>query len=202
MKFPIAIRILGLYGITIGLAAVLTNYFSSQVAGPISVADPVQATVQQAQQQVTNPRAFSTSSEEAVPNKLVIDSLSLTLSVKPGLYNAETKEWTLDDDSAFYATTSRKINNQNGTTVIYGHDRASVFEALGDIKVGDKVKVFTEDNREFVYSYRSDKRVTPESVNVLYEPSTTPQLVLLTCDGVWSDVRRVMYFDLKEVYDV
>lgn len=203
MKFPIAIRILGLYGITIGLAAVLTNYLSSQAVSPISNVEPVQAAVQQVEETpVLNPRAFSTSAAEAMPTKIVIDSVSLNLAVKPGMYDAETKEWTLDNDNAFYATSSRKVNNQNGTTVIYGHDRASVFEPLRTIKAGDTVKLYTNDNREFIYTYRSDKRVTPDAVNVLYERSNSPQLVLMTCDGVWSDVRRLLYFDLSEVYDV
>ncbi|MES2631073.1 MAG: sortase [Patescibacteria group bacterium] len=196
MKLPLSVRIFSLYAITIGTAVLITNYISDQAAVPL-IAAASQQVIQQ-----TPANSEQQNSAEAIPKYLTIDALELSLNVNMGTYNDDTQEWTLDNENAFYASVSRKLNTENGTTVIYGHDRASVFGPLENIKVGDEAKVLSDDGRQFTYVYRSDKAISPESVNVLYEQSPTPQLVLLTCDGVWSDVRRIMYFDLVGASDV
>jgi len=58
---------------------------------------------------------------KGVPVRIVVPALSLNLPVTPGSFDPNTEEWTLSDDSAYYATFSVPVNDSNGTTLIYGH---------------------------------------------------------------------------------
>ena len=134
-----------------------------------------------------------------MPVALSVDRLGVSLGVKPGAYNAETKEWTLDTTHAFYVTTTQLPGTVAGTTFLYGHNRASAFGPLSDVRSGDVAEVVVESGATLVYEYARDVKVSPEYTQILKEKSDVPQLVLMTCEGLLSDARRIMYFTLKDV---
>ena len=125
------------------------------------------------------------------PERIVISSLGIDLSVETGSYNPRTGGWTLSADKAYYADMSVPANDSNGVTLIYGHAQAQVFARLSALTPGTRVAVYTDNHRVFHYQYRSVKDVAPTDTSV-FVASGPPTLVLQTCTGAW-DAYRAMY---------
>jgi len=189
-KVPLLLRVVPLYLVVGAL------FFSAQVLFPPTEEKLVQA-VQAPVSQVVKPTTESIISGR--PNRIVVESLGIDLSIKDGTYNSATKEWTLSDDIAYFAEMTTPANNSHGNTFIYGHNTDAIFAKFKDIKSGDIVKIYTTNGHQFEYTYRGDAIVTPDITNVLYENPASPQLTVMTCEGIWSKVRRIMYFDFKAV---
>ena len=193
-RLPLWGRIVVLYGmvgVVIGLAVILQP--------PVAVVRydetiPAPLLAQTAQVQA-EPEAAQTLSA----NRLRIERLGVDLNVRDGFYDAATKEWTLNDTEAFFATVSDRPSNGPGSTFIYGHNRPAAFAPLAGLGVNDTVELSDAEGTVFRYAYVRDARIAPTVTNVLYEESDTPQLILMTCDGLFNEVRRVMYFTLVEV---
>jgi LPXTG-site transpeptidase (sortase) family protein len=115
------------------------------------------------------------------------------------MYDSTHDSWTLSPTAAQFALITTKPNNIRGNTVIYGHNTQAVLAPMKDIAVGDIVSVKTTNGHTFNYTYSHDKIVDPSFTEVFSENPDTPQLTLLTCDGIWSTVRRLMYFDFQNV---
>ncbi len=185
---PLSVRIAGLYALAVaafvglvGLTPLLPQPEPAQ-AQVISYVAPIKDVVATGQ-----------------PVQLSVDRLDLRLPIKEGHYNRSNQSWTLDDTSAFYATITDQPNDQRGSTFIYGHNRDTAFAPLTQIKAGDVVSIKTDNKLVFKYTYRRDAIIQPNMTSVLYENPAQPQLVLMTCDGLFSEVRRIMYFQLTEV---
>ena len=133
------------------------------------------------------------------PNRLTIDRLRVDLNVRDGYYDAKSKTWTLSDTEAFFATVSDRPSSNPGSTFIYGHNRPNAFGPLANLGVNDTVQLSGADGTVFTYAYVRDARVVPEATDILTADSDVPQLILMTCDGIFNEVRRVMYFSLIEV---
>lgn len=125
------------------------------------------------------------------PNRIVIESIGIDLPVSVGTYDPTTDTWTLGDDQAFYADNSVPVNNNNGTTLIYGHARSTVFGPLPNLQAGTEAVVYTDNGRAFHYRYQSMKELDPTDTSV-FTSSGPPQLTLQTCAGAW-DMYRAMY---------
>jgi len=133
------------------------------------------------------------------PARVTVSRLGIDLVIKKGGYTSSTKEWTLSDDAAYFATMTTPPNDSHGNTFIYGHNTAKIFAPLQDIAIGDRLTIDTSNGYTFEYIYRADAIVTPDITTVLYEDPATPELTIMTCEGIWSKVRRIMYFDFKQV---
>lgn len=191
-KTPLALRIVALYvGSSIAIVLSILVFQANQ---PVVYAteNPV-AAIKQAEAVVAKAPEI-----QGMPTQLSVERLGLTLSVQPGYYDDQTKDWTLNDTHAFFATQSVQPGTVAGTTFIYGHNRASAFGPLADLRTGDTVTLQLEDGHVLTYEYARDAKVTPESVQVVTEKSDYPQLILMTCDGLFSEARRIMYFTLTE----
>jgi LPXTG-site transpeptidase (sortase) family protein len=130
------------------------------------------------------------------PRRISVPSLGIEVSVADGSYDAKTGQWTLSEDSAFYATPTNLINSDNGNTLIYGHNSQKIFGKLSHIQAGSKVTVTTDNGYEFTYQYTSNEAVKPTDVYAL-EYHGKPRLTLQTCSGVWNQTRQMFYFELK-----
>ncbi len=188
---PLSVRIAGLYALAavamLGIVAV-QPLFRPPYSTPSSyvyIPEPVVKIVQSGK-----------------PIRLEVKRLNLSLPIKDGEYDAQTREWTLDDTSAFFATMTDRPNDDRGSTFIYGHNRLSAFEPLAGIRKGDIVTIYTKNGLAFDYVYSRDASIKPDMTKVLYEDPKRPQLILMTCEGILSETRRTMYFNLKEVRDV
>lgn len=188
------IRVVGLYGF-LGLLVGLV--FLYQAAVPKALPPPP---TQLSTVNVDLPNSQPT--KTGTPNRLVVPRLGLTLPILNGYYDPQTNDWTLSDTDAFFATMTDLPNDKRGSTFIYGHNRPTAFESLKNIAAGDTVDVYTSNGLKFTYEYAQDAIIQPTTTNVLNDDPDHPQLVLMTCEGVWSEVRRLMYFNLKEVRNV
>lgn len=133
------------------------------------------------------------------PTGIVIERLGIDLAVLDGVYDKKTGEWSLSDGAAYFATITDLPNNNRGNTFIYGHNRDNALGYMRNIAIGDVVKIKTRNNHEFHYTYTHDEVVNPEKTTILYDDPITPRLTVMTCEGIWSEARRLMYFDLIEV---
>lgn len=188
-KVPLLVRVVPLY-LVVGALFFFTQAFFPQP-------EKTTATIQQPVL-----RALASSPESIIsgrPNRIVVESLDIDLSIKDGAYNPSTKEWTLSDDIAYFAEMTTPANNSHGNTFIYGHNTDAIFAKFKNISSGVLVKIYTTNGHVFEYVYRNDAIVTPDITNVLYENPESPQLTVMTCEGIWSKVRRIMYFDFKVV---
>ncbi|HWT39717.1 MAG TPA: sortase [Dongiaceae bacterium] len=136
---------------------------------------------------------------QGMPTRIVVPRLNIDLPIQQGTYDAKTGEWTLSNTSAYFATITDEPNDYKGSTFIYGHNRRSVFAAFSGVQQGDEVQIMTDNGHTFTYSYNGDQSVNPDVTSILYEHPQPPQLVVMTCEGLWSTTRRVMYFTLTGV---
>lgn len=133
------------------------------------------------------------------PISIEVARLAINLPIHDGVYDDKTGQWSLSDDSAYFATITKQPNNQSGNTFIYGHNTQRIFMPLSQLVKGDVVTIKTANNHTFTYSYTSDTFVLPDLTSVLYDNPTSPRLTIMTCEGIWSQARRLMYFDFVEV---
>lgn len=130
-----------------------------------------------------------------IPTRISVPSVTIDLPVEVGSYHPENGSWDLDMTSAYYADASMPINNANGTTVIYGHAQATIFETLPQIQPGAEAIVHTDTGYVFRYQFTSSKEVLPTDVSV-FTANGPPKLVLQTCIGVYSELRGLYSFKL------
>ncbi len=131
------------------------------------------------------------------PDNIRVDRLNINLPIKNGTYDSKTATWTLSSDAAYFATMTTLPNNQHGNTFIYGHNTRQVFEPLSGLVPGDIITITTTNGHVFSYSYSHDSIIPPDLTSVLYSNPKTPQLTIMTCEGILSQTRRLMYFDLQ-----
>ncbi|MBC7764312.1 sortase [Microbacteriaceae bacterium] len=188
-KVPLLVRVVPLY-VVFGALFFFTQAFFPQ-------SEKIAATIQQPISRASAPSSDSIISGR--PNRIVVESLGIDLFIKDGTYNPSTKEWTLSNDIAYFAEMTTPANNSHGSTFIYGHNTEAIFAKFKNISSNVIVKIYTTNGHIFEYTYRNDAIVTPNITNVLYENPESPQLTVMTCEGAWSKVRRIMYFDFKVV---
>jgi LPXTG-site transpeptidase (sortase) family protein len=145
------------------------------------------------------PKIFSQQVISGHPISFSVERLGINLPVRDGVYDSQTKEWTLSGDAVYFATITREPNDTLGNTFIYGHNQPQVIEPMKDVQVGDIVTIGTSNGLTFRYTYTHDSIVAPTFTAALKERPENPQLTVMTCEGIWSETRRLMYFDLLEV---
>ncbi len=133
-----------------------------------------------------------------IPNRVVVDGVSIDLPVRTGSYDPTNKTWTLDTSSAFYADRSVPVNDSNGTTLIYGHAQWGLFAKLPEITEGATAKVYTDSGKVFSYTFQSSRQVTPDDTSV-FVTSGDPTLALQTCSGPFDTYRTLVSFKLNGV---
>jgi LPXTG-site transpeptidase (sortase) family protein len=133
---------------------------------------------------------------KGTPNHIAVSSLGIDVSVANGYYDSKTAQWTLSEDSAFYATPTNLINSDGGNTLIYGHNSEKIFGKLLKIQTGSEVTVTTNNGYLFTYQYVNTEAVKPTDIHAL-EYSGKPRLTLQTCSGAWNQTRQMFYFELK-----
>ncbi len=143
--------------------------------------------------------ATNTQVLSGLPSRIVVPTVGIDLKVVNGYYNASKQTWSVSNDSANYAANTHPSNNQKGTTLIYGHDKSGIFHNLHNLQAGDEVAVHTDNGHVFVYSYIASETevISPNNTTLFAMPATKPRLLLMTCDGIWSQNRIVMSFELK-----
>lgn len=150
-------------------------------------------------QHIAPPVLVNATTISGQPERILVERLGIDLAVVNGKYDAVTDSWTLTEDKAQFATMTQLPNNQYGSTFIYGHNTDKVFAKLAGLKAGDLVKVTTTNGHTFSYVYNGQEIVQPDNTTVLSEVPSRPRLTLMTCEGIFSQTRRIMLFDFKGV---
>ena len=187
---PLLLRVVWLYvvtGVCLWSVFTLQSYLQPEVVVATRVIVPVK------------PDLHVKKIISGIPSRITIERLNIDLEVRDGAYNYDTDEWTLSNDATHYAQMTSKANDYRGSTFIYGHNTDAVLARMSGLIVGDIVTIKTANGHTFHYVYRSDDLVPPSVTEVLNDNPPTPRLTVMTCEGIWSQQRRLMYFDFKDV---
>lgn len=187
---PLFIRVVCLYGFP--LVFILPGIVAQTTAHEVAAAPTPQFAIVKE----TLPTKKLTSGE---PVRMELERLDIRLPIVDGAYNPKTSDWSIAEDKAQFANNTIVPNDSHGITWLYGHNTMAVFKPLRDLRSGDKLVVHTNNRHVFTYTYVRDKLVDPTDTSVLYEQSSEPLIALITCDGAWSEHRRIMYFSLQDV---
>ena len=127
-----------------------------------------------------------------------VPRLGIELSVIDGTYDKPTNSWTLSEDKAQFADMTAVPNNETGNTFIYGHNTMAVFAPLAQLQAGDEAIIKTTNGLSFHYRFNGNQIVNPDATSIL-APTEAPSLTLMTCEGIFSEARRVALFDFERV---
>lgn len=187
-KKPLALRVVLLYiviGVSVGMVG---NSLRAQ-----------QAPVQAYSAAVVSSDATEPAIERGRPVAFTVPRIGLSRTIIPGEYDYSTQNWTLTNDNAQYAVITPELSTKKGQTVIYGHNTYQVLAPMKDLLPGDEVQVTSDEGKTFIYTYVSDRFVEPNDVSVFRERPDSPRIVFMTCDGLFSQTRRLIYFDFMGV---
>ena len=123
-----------------------------------------------------------------VPTEIIIPSINIDLKVDPG----EIKDgvWKVSDTNATFLTTSAAPGT-GGNTVIYAHNKKVIFGNLPYISMGQKIIIKTKSGKIYNYTAKEKYFVGPNRVD-LVSPTTTEELTVYTCWGIFDSQRAVI----------
>ena len=127
-----------------------------------------------------------TSSQSPQPVTLTIPSVDIAMDVKVGHFDPQAGQWELNEKDAFYAAGS-------ATPIIYAHNRNGMFANLKDVSKGGVLTLGYKDGSRKDYLYSDTRFVAPDNASVLNEKNEST-VILLTCEGWFSESRRLTYF--------
>ncbi len=121
------------------------------------------------------------------PVSIEIIPLSITLPVAPA--RVEGNNWEINETGASFLTSSAPLKN-NGNTVIYAHNKSSLFGPLTEIKIGYPITLKSRDGKIYSYSVYKIDTVTPDKIEVIKSVGRE-ELTLYTCTG-FADTKRLV----------
>lgn len=186
--------VLSIYVATIGTLGVIL-YASHLFGTPVWATAPAPVLV-------TKPAKLPPKVVSGTPRHIALPSAGISLPVNDGTYDEATGGWTLTDTEAQYATMTALANDHAGITFIYGHGTDAVFGKIGvsPPPIGTVAEVTTDNSKVFRYVLKEVRDFTPDDVSMLSNTATgSPQLVIQTCTGAFSQWRTMFIFDFKEI---
>lgn len=187
---PLILRVVCLY-VLVTTPILSLRAIAQPVVSASSVKIPITKTI--AKKVSTKPAIIG------YPERIIIKRLGINLPIVEGVYNSQNDTWTLNDYAVHFATITTQPNDQQGHTFLYGHNTIEVLEPVKNIIPGDELQIVTKNKHVFTYQYQNDSSVTPDNTAVLNYTSKKPKLTLMTCEGLFSQTRRLLYFDFKGV---
>ncbi|NTV31334.1 sortase [candidate division WWE3 bacterium] len=136
---------------------------------------------------------------EFVPQQIQISQAGIDLPIIP--VPLENGTWQVNDNVANFAQGTSFLSAESGNVGLFAHDRNSAFRSIKKLKVDDLIQIKTVyDKVEYTFTYRVEQidSVTPDQVNV-FAPTDAPVVTLVTCDGVFSQMRHVVRAALEKV---
>lgn len=133
------------------------------------------------------PQVTARANTPQAPVSIEIIPLSVKLSVAPA--RVEGNNWEISETGASFLTSSAPLKN-NGNTVIYAHNKSSLFGPLAEIKVGYPITLKSRDGKIYSYSVYKIDTVTPDKVEVI-KSQGREELTLYTCTG-FADSKRLV----------
>jgi hypothetical protein len=136
------------------------------------------------------------------PVRIVIASSGIDLPLDEGNYDPTAGTWTLSDTHAQFAVMTAPANDHAGTTFIYGHGTDAVFGKIGSNHpaTGTVAQIYTDNNHVFSYTLQTVRDMQPTDTSILNGTSSgSPQLVVQTCTGIFSEWRTMFIFAFEKV---
>lgn len=128
--------------------------------------------------------------EKIYPAAINIDSLSLSLTISPGII--KDNRWTLFDDKVSWLSTSGDLNQ--GNIILYAHNKPNLFGDLTQLEIGDEI-IVVGSGRKQAYTVREKRKVLPSDVEAVI--SDKNELTLYTCNGSFDEKRLIVKADPK-----
>lgn len=128
--------------------------------------------------------AFSFTAE---PQRIIIPSARINLPVQTAEIAYNT--WEVSETTASFGKGSA-LPGMIGNSVIFAHARPQLFGNLDQVKPGDQIHIFT-DQDWFVYEVTELMTVLPDNTEVIKKRDTT-ELTLFTCIGLNDSHRLVV----------
>jgi len=173
----------------------------------VAMEDPLQRKALEHQVGAKAPEEPAPAPAEGLPERLVISSISLDAPIVPAgsrvvsIQGRRYREWQAPDRYAagWHPTSARA--GMPGNMVLSGHNNidGSVFRRLADVKIGDRVWIYTRD-RVFLYEVTERHVLLERGQPLLVRKSnarwigTFPdeRLTLTTCWPPWSNSHRLI----------
>jgi LPXTG-site transpeptidase (sortase) family protein len=139
---------------------------------------------------------------DSTPVRLVIPAIKVDATIESrGLDSSRNLDTPRDyRNVAWYNLGPRP--GQAGNAIINGHVNwwtgDAVFTHLSRLRAGDTIRVFRADGSTVVFKVEAKQVVDANArLGWLFDPSSSPSLVLITCSGVWnpltqSDTQRLL----------
>ncbi len=132
--------------------------------------------------------------KKQLPEKIIIKDLNINLNIIPS--HVVDNKWETTDMGASYLQSS-PIPGDDGNSIIYAHNWASLFANLVYAVPGQEIQIRYADNstKTFVIKYTSS--VTPDNSTIL-APSNDKRITLYTCTGFLDSQRFIVVAVLKD----
>lgn len=128
--------------------------------------------------------------EKIYPASINIDSLSLNLTISPGII--KDNRWTLFDDKVSWLSTSGDLIQ--GNIILYAHNKPNLFGDLTQLEIGDEI-IIEGSGKKQAYVVREKRKVLPTDIEAVV--SDKNELTLYTCNGSFDEKRLIVKADPK-----
>lgn len=123
-----------------------------------------------------------------VPIEIIIPSINIDLKIDPGqIINGV---WQTSEKNATFLNSSAVPGN-SGNTVIYAHNKETIFGNLPYLSVGQEISIKLKSGKIFNYVVTEKYFVSPNRVD-LVSPSNVEELTVYTCWGTFDSQRVVI----------
>lgn len=120
------------------------------------------------------------------PVRIRIAKLNIELPIKAALL--QNGEWDMFDDAVSWLASSAVPGD--GNIILYGHNRKHLLSKLTSLTQGDIIEVL-QGNEWISYKVYESRIVNPKDVESIV--SSSNQLTIYTCEGIFDQKRRVVY---------
>lgn len=125
----------------------------------------------------------------SLPSKITIPDLSISLDIQSSTIDKKGV-WEISEIAASFLQSSA-LPGHDGNTVIYAHNKRTLFGSLPWIRLGSEVMIETTDGNTYRYKVESTQVVSPDQIEVVM-PTDYEVLTLYTCSGMLDSKRFVV----------
>ena len=120
--------------------------------------------------------------------RIVVDDLGIDLAIEEGrIINGI---WEISKKGASHLNISANPS-EGGNSVIYGHNKKTIFGSLPYIRVGSPIAITNRDGQ--VFNYKVERKVTVKPDNLTYVlPKGEETLTIYTCTGFLDTLRSII----------
>lgn len=123
-----------------------------------------------------------------VPQRITIPKVNMALDIHTSSINNGV--WEISNKGGSYLNVSAGLG-QGGNTVIYGHNKASLFGPIRWLKKGDKIILQDMNWNSYEYIVEEVVVTTPDDVQYV-EPKDKEMITIYTCTGLFDSKRHII----------